>query len=923
MQNETQFSRENGKTFGDENRRNGKAGKMIRSLFAGFTHPLLLSAILALNAIPLKAQNVIDGRQSVMLEATVQTDPPKIVLNWVLDTANGGYKIWRKAKSDTQWGDSLAVAGPGSTTWTDTSVVAGIGYEYQVKKSLPAFPYGNGTPNFGAGYIYSGIQVPPTHYRGVCLVVVDSTFKQTLAPEIARLLADIQADGWQVRALYIDRSDPVPTVKAYIQSWAEMHPDNNQALLLLGRVAVPYSGFIAPDGHDDHRGAWPCDGFYANLDGIWTDQTINVTFPPGTRNDNIPGDGKFDNSFFPTPIKLQVGRVDFSNMPAFPESEEQLLRRYLDKNHAWRTGMMPMMERGLIDNNFQAALDGFGEAGWKNFTPMFGFSNVKDLPYRQTLTNNSYMWSYGCGGGGPESASDISSTTNFTTDSLQTAFTMMFGSYFGDWDYPNNFLRGAIASRTCLASTWGNRPVWFLHHMPLGEHIGYSALVTMTNLGLYTPPYYGRMIHSALMGDPTLRMHMFRPVENLQASQAGLHVQLDWQDPADALGYFIYKKMPADTAYLLLNTVPLTTTTYLDSCAGSGSISYMVRSVELRSSASGTYYNLSTGVYASIQSDPAPFAAAADFTPQVYFDALTTLNTSANGLSYHWDFGDGATSAASQPGHLYSLPDNYIVCLVAADACSADTACVPVTILSSLPQVSIAITDAVCFGSATGSISVLTTGGTPDLYFAWSGLPDTGAIAQQLLAGDYTCTITSGTGNSAVYGPYTVGQPPALALNPVITPATTGQSNGSVSITPEGGCTPYDFAWSTGQSSAEIQGLDPGVYCVTVSDCKLCSEVYCASVGLVSSVSDLPALKSYRLYPNPVLDNLVLELNFDTFQTLDLNILDAQGRRMAHQQCAGTDIRLVWDVRFLTAGGYWLSIASGEGQMFLSFTVGN
>jgi hypothetical protein len=52
---------------------------------------------------------------------------------------------------------------------------------------------------------------------------------------------------------------------------------------------------------------------------------------------------------------LQIGRVDFSNMNKFSESEEQLLRRYLDKNHAWRIGKMQMMEQGLVDNNFPSS----------------------------------------------------------------------------------------------------------------------------------------------------------------------------------------------------------------------------------------------------------------------------------------------------------------------------------------------------------------------------------------------------------------------------------------------------------------------------------------------------------------------------------------------------------------------------------------
>ncbi|MFN0213762.1 MAG: hypothetical protein ACKVT2_05860 [Saprospiraceae bacterium] len=716
-----------------------------------------LSVFLCLLPLFSYAQNIFDARQSVILEASVQENPPKVTMNWVLDTANGGYTIWRKAKEDTVWGDSLVALGPGTTSWVDTSVSIGIGYEYQVIKSLPAFPYGNGMPNFGAGYVYSGIKVPPTHHRGACLVVVDSTFKYTLATEISRLLIDIEGDGWLVQILYIDRNDPVPTVKSYIKSWSETNPDKQQSVFLFGRVPVPYSGEMAPDGHhNDHRGAWPSDGYYAELEGVWTDQTVNIN-SPGTRHDNVPGDGKFDNIVFPAPLKLQLGRVDFANMSKFPESEEQLLRRYLHKDHAWRTGKMPMVERALVDNNFPADVEALGQTGWKNFSAMFGYAKVKDLPYRQTMSNQSYLWSYGCGGGGPESASDISSTTNFTTDSLQTIFTLLFGSYFGDWDYPNNFMRAAIASRTCLATTWANRPNWVFHHMALGEHIGYAAQITMSNAGLYTPKFWGLYVHNALLGDPTIRMHVLPPVENLSASQAGIHVQLAWQDPANALGYFIYKKTAADTAYLLLNQVSVTDTTYFDACPDSGLISYMVRSVELRTSASGTYYNLSNGVTVSFLNNPTTWI-----------------------------------------------------------------------------------------------------------------------------------------------------------LDPVVTMSNAGQSNGSVSITPQGGCPPYHFEWNTGETTAEIQDLDAGMYCVTVSDCLGCSESYCAIVEEVSSLSGLPSLMHSSIFPNPVGEKLVLELHLKNPQELQLEILDAWGRSMCSQKCNGKDIHLEWEVPFLAAGFYWLRIEGAQ-----------
>ena len=880
---------------------------------------IICTSIIFCLTFSVNCQNIYDARQSVMLEATVQENPPRINLKWVADTANGGYTIWRKAKYDTSWGDSIAVLGASSTSWIDTNVIIGMDYEYQIKKSLPKFPYGNGKPNFGAGYLYSGIKIPPTHFRGACLLVIDSSFKNALQPEIKRLIGDLESDGWQGSELYVSKVDPVTKVKSSIKTWAQIQKDSNLAVLLLGRVPVPYSGEIAPDGHqNDHRGAWPCDGYYACLDGEWTDNKVNIN-SPGYRQDNIPGDGKYDNNTFPAKLKLQIGRVDFANMDKFPESEEQLLRRYLNKDHQWRIGKMPMMERALVDNNF-GDIEGLGESGWKNFTAMFGKANVKDIQYRQTLLNQSYMWSYGCGGGGPESASDISSTTSFTTDSLQTAFTMLFGSYFGDWDYPNNFLRGAIASRTCLASTWGNRPVWFFQHMALGEHIGYSAKATMSNTGLYWPPYYGIYVHSALMGDPTLRMHMFRPIENLIAVQQGLHVKLTWQDPVNALGYFVYRKSESDSVYTLLNKVPVTTTMFIDSCAGNGQLSFMVRSMELKTSGSGSYYNLSAGVRASVLSDPGPFKAVADFASSVYFDLMSLTNKSKNSKANSWNFGDGTLGNAISPNHLFGQTGKYNVCLQASDGCYVDTLCKEITISeSSIPQVIANIEDATCFGTASGKISLSTIGGTPQLYFKWSALPDTTKAVQNILSGNYTCTITSATGNNAVFGPYTVGQPAQWLINPVITMVTPGQANGSVSLDPQGGCAPYSFDWNTGQNTSVIQNLNVGNYCATITDCLGCKQVYCAVVDLKNSSKEWSDITSYKLYPSPAHEMINLELNFIQSEEINVYIVNTLGQQFDLKRGKGTNIQLNWDIKNLIPSIYWFKIESSKRLLMLPF----
>lgn len=712
------------------------------------------------------AQNIFDARQSVIMQAVVQESPAQIKLNWVLDTANGGYTIWRKSSLDQVWVDSMVHLAPNSTSWIDTNVHQGIAYEYQILKSLPAFPYGDGSANFGAGYIYAGNKIPPKHQSGACLMVIDQSFKYTLAFEISRLLDDLQSDGWVADTIFVNRNDSVFQVKKRILDWANKNPNIHQALFLFGRIPVPYSGEIAPDGHhSDHRGSWPCDGFYGTIDGLWTDQIVKTTAAASSRNDNVPGDGKFDNNIYPAKVHLQIGRVDFSNMNKFSETEEQLLRRYLNKNHNWRIGKITMLDRGLVDNNFPSDIEGLGQSGWKNFAPMFGITNVKDLPYRQTLSNQSFLWSYGCGGGGPESASDISSTTYFTTDSLQSMFTMLFGSYFGDWDYPNNFLRGAIASKTCLASTWGNRPNWFLHHMALGASIGYSTQITMNNRGLYTPRFYGGYVSTALMGDPTLRMHVIPPVENLNAKPEGLNIRLDWKKPKDATGFYIYRKYTTDSDYTLLNDFVTNDTFFIDACRDKGLIHYMVRATSLKNTGSGSYYILSAGVTTSILSD------------------TSSLNIKAQITSSH-----------------------------------------------------------------------------------------------------------------------------------------SGQTNGSIKIIPSGGCAPYSYKWSTGETTSELSNLSPGTYCLTVSDCMNCTRVYCSTVNITTSISDLDQIISYKLFPNPTNNKLNVQLKFAEFQKLQLTITDINGIKLATKQSFGKDINLNWDVEFLSSGYYWLHIENGLKHVTIPFT---
>ncbi len=153
--------------------------------------------------------------------------------------------------------------------------------------------------------------------------------------EIDRLISDMIGDGWQVIRRDVARDADVRDVKAlirqekYDQSQGKLNPP-----LHARHVPVPYSGQFNPDGHDEHKGAWAADLYYAIMDGQWTDATVRTDEKINKWNQNVPGDGRFDQSTMPGRAVLAMGRVDLSRLPAFKESETALLKQYLDRDHA-------------------------------------------------------------------------------------------------------------------------------------------------------------------------------------------------------------------------------------------------------------------------------------------------------------------------------------------------------------------------------------------------------------------------------------------------------------------------------------------------------------------------------------------------------------------------------------------------------------
>lgn len=554
------------------------------------------------------------AKYSVQASAQVQTTPPQIRLQWPKASSScHAHVIHRRFFGSRKWRSTPAAVLDGDATgFTDKEVEPGVQYEYRVDRLARDY--------VGRGYLCAGIELPEVEDRGGVLLFVESGVAKSLPHELERLRRDLIGDGWHVIRREIKRDDSVASTRALIREAWHANDNELRTVFLLGHVPVPYSGSISPDGHKNHRGAWPADLVYADMDGEWTDAKTHKTFKRGNQ-ENIPDDGKFDqNTIAPNSLELEVGRVDLANLPAFKSDEVDLLRRYLQRNHDFRHGRITVPARGLIDDHFGSFRgEAFGWSGWSNFAAFFGAENLDDRDWFTTLPETAYLWAYGCGGGSFTRANGVGNTGDFATKGSRAVFTMLFGSYFGDWNERDNFMRAPLAAEGFgLTCAWAGRPHWIFHPMALGKNIGYCALRTQANnsIGDYPSPDNLRLtksgqnddsewdpnpIHVALMGDPTLRLHSVPPPVGATVTKTDEGVLLRWKHSSDNATYLVYRAASLDGRFVRVTRDPLKETQFTDRNVEAGKTVYLIKSRVLQRTASGTYYNTSQGLFLESQ----------------------------------------------------------------------------------------------------------------------------------------------------------------------------------------------------------------------------------------------------------------------------------------------------------------------------------
>ena len=129
-----------------------------------------------------------------------------------------------------------------------------------------------------------------------------------------------------------------------------------------------------------------------------------------------------------------------------------------------------------------------------------------------------------------------------------------------------------------------------------------------------------------------------------------------------------------------------------------------------------------------------------------------------------------------------------------------------------------------CFGGNDGSATVLPTGGTPLYTYSWSPIGGNNSTGVGLTMGNYVVTVTDIKGCSFSLN-VSISEPAqALSATSTVAPNSCfGSSNGSATISPNGGTPNYSYLWSPfGGTNQTENGLSTGTFTVLVSDTNGC-----------------------------------------------------------------------------------------------------
>ena len=277
--------------------------------------------------------------------------------------------------------------------------------------------------------------------------------------------------------------------------------------------------------------------------------------------------------------------------------------------------------------------------------------------------------------------------------------------------------------------------------------------------------------------------------------------------------------------------------------------------------------------------------------------ASVVASGGAGGYTYLWS--NGANTATITD----LAPGNYAVIVTDSDDCT-ETGDVDITEPEEL-NTNEDVTNASCYGDATGSVTVTASGGIMPYSIDWEGGASTFTI-NDLAAGDYSYTVTDENGCTEE-GIATVRQPDELQIAPLGTNILcNGDETGSVFANVIGGTPPYSYEWNIPGDDDSIINLPAGNYSVTVTDANDCS----ASAAITLTEPDALEISESLVH---------ILCNGDETGSIDINVTGG----VAPYSYTWSNLAITQDIDNLPAGNYSVTVTDANGcTIERAYTIG-
>jgi len=282
-------------------------------------------------------------------------------------------------------------------------------------------------------------------------------------------------------------------------------------------------------------------------------------------------------------------------------------------------------------------------------------------------------------------------------------------------------------------------------------------------------------------------------------------------------------------------------------------------------------------------------------------DGAIGCDSTSGTIQYLWS--NGATTASISG----LAPGEYCVTMTNTNGCT-NTQCFNVQAGNCQLIMTSIITDVLCNGDSTGSISVNVENAAPPIHFVWD-TGDTTATVDNLPAGSYIVSVVD-NGLCFISQLFVVDEPDQLVIA-IDTIVDISVLPGSVEITVNGGTAPYSYNWTfPGGSQVTAEDLFNltvvGFYTVVVTDANGCETSATVMVDDDVAVDPTPEFKPIKVYPVPTADVLHVDMENEITEALIMGIDGRLYKRILNPSSNNLQ------VGELEAGWYILRITDGK-----------